>query len=274
MVDAMPDLDHPWGTSEVEALRRIQEALNRVMGLFVRNRVATGNMRIEADHNALSNDTVDQLKTLNAVVLTKRAGTALNVVMPENMPPDMLQFAEQSIRMMDYLAGLSEPTIDGRFEVRSGTQFEGLQAAQQTLVRAMARRMENYLQRIGQKWISRIFQFYTNDRLMSTLGPGPTFQTFSFERQMLMREIVMKAQADLRRQQAEANGDPLSPDALRDTIETVTRRASRDFRFRITPGSSLASTKLQRAIVVLMGLAFHIGAFVASGQSWPRSMRI
>jgi hypothetical protein len=248
MVDTMPDLDHPWGTSEVEALRRIQEALNRVMDLFVRNRVATGNMRIEADHNALEPDTVGLLKSLNAVVLTKRFGTNLNVVMPENMPADMLQFADLSIKLMDYLSGLSEPTIDGRFEVRSGVQFEGLQAAQQTLVRATARRMENYLQRIGQKWISRIFQFYTNDRLMSYLGPGPTFQTFAFERQMLMRELVTKVRGELQRKAIEDSA-AIPPDLLREEIERATRMAFRDFRFKVTPGSSLASTKLQRAML-------------------------
>jgi len=249
MVDAMPDMDHPWGTSEVESLRRIQEAMNRIGDLFVRNRVASGNIRVEADHNALENDSVTRLKELNAIILTKRMGTQLNVTMPEAMPPDMLDFIDKSVRFMDYLAGLSEPTIDGRFEVRSGTQYEGLQAAQQTLVRAMARRLEHYLQRVGQKWISRIFQFATNDRLMGVMGPGEVFQTFSFERQMLMREIVTKAQKELAADAAQTNGTGADPNELSTRIEQASRVASRDFRFKITPGSSLASTKLQRSMM-------------------------
>jgi len=249
MVDSMPDLDHPWGTSEVEGLRRIQEAMNRVGDLFVRNRVASGNMRIKADHNALENDAITQLKSLSAIILTKRMGTTVDWEMPEAMPPDMMGFIDQSIRLIDYLAGLSEPTIDGRFEVRSGVQFEGLQAASQTLVRAMARRLESYLQRIGQKWISRIFQFYTNDRLMSYLGPGPEFQTFSFERQLLLRELVTKAQKELQEERIQGNGSEASRDELSKRIEQQIRVAFRDFRFKISPGSSLASTKLQRAML-------------------------
>ena len=249
MVDAMPDLDHPWGTSEVEALRRIQEAMNRIGHLFVKNRVASGNMRVQADHNALDNDSVQKLRALNAIMLTKRMGTTVDIQMPEAMPPDMMDFIDRSIRMMDYLSGLSEPTIDGRFEVRSGTQFEGLQAASQTLVRATARRLESYLQRIGQKWISRIFQFATNDRLMNYLGPGAVFQTFSFERQMLMREIVTKAQQELQQESSQNHGAGLDPNALSAKIEQAARVASRDFRFKISPGSSLASTKLQRSML-------------------------
>lgn len=249
MVDSLPDLDHPWGSSEVEALRRIQEAVNRVGDLFVRNRVASGNIRVTADHNALENDAVTKLKALNAIILTKRMGTTVDVTMPEAMPPDMLSFIDQSIRLADYLTGLSDPTIDGRFEVRSGVQFEGLQAAAQTLVRATARRMESYLQRIGQKWISRIFQFYTNDRLMSLLGPGPEFTTFSFERQLLLREIVTKAQRELQEDMAKNPTQSMDPDALSKRIEQQVRVASRDFRFKITPGSSLASTKMQRSML-------------------------
>lgn len=247
MLDAMPDLDHPWGTSEVEALRRIQEATNRIGDLFVRNRVASGNIRVTADHNALDNDSVTKLKALNAVLLTRRLGTQIEVAMPESMPPDMLNFIDQSVRLIDHLTGLSDPTIDGRFEVRSGVQFEGLQAAAQTLVRATARRMESYLQRLGQKWISRIFQFYTNDRLLNYLGPGPTFLTFSFERQMLLRDIVTKAQEDF--QKRIADGEPLVEDDLSRIIEQRLRTASRDFQFKISPGSSLASTKTQRAMM-------------------------
>ena len=108
-------------------------------------------------------------------------------------------------------------------------------------------RSENYLQRIGQKWISRIFQFYTADRLLPFLGPGAEFQTFTFEREMLMRDIVAQAQRQV--QEKVSRGETMDQDELSHVITQRTQVAFRDFRFKISPGSSLASTKLQRAML-------------------------
>lgn len=248
MLDARPDPDHPWGTSRVDGLRRLQEAVNRIGDLFVRNRVTSGNIRVVASNHALDSDSTQRLKALNAVLLTHRTGETVQVQMPENMPADMLQFIDHSVKLMEYLTGMSDPTVDGRFEVRSGVQFEGLQAASQVPIRAQARRLESFLQRIGQKWISRIFQFMTNDRLMSYVGPQNAFMAFSFERQLLMREIVTKAQEQAVKE-AQADGRPYDETVMPDLIEAQARKASKRFRFKIEPGSSLASTKIQRAML-------------------------
>jgi len=149
----------------------------------------------------------------------------------------MLGFITFALRFTDYLVGLNDGQMEGRgrVELRSGSQLEGLQNAAQVLIKATARRLEDFLERFGQKWMSRVFQYYTGTRLMHYLGNDQQYKTWTFEYEKL-QDVFQ----DMIRQ---AGGDVSSQDALRDMMKT----AWRQFAFKISPFSSLAANKIARA---------------------------
>ena len=81
---------------------------------------------------------------------------------------------------------------------------------------------------MGQKLISRIFQFYTSDRVLSYQSPSKEWMAYTFERQKLMQDD---------------NGNAVDP----------TKRAQmfKNFKFMITPESSLAMTRIQRSLSMI-----------------------
>ena len=249
MLDGRPDPEHPWGRSEVEALRRIQESINRIGNLYLENRIRLGYGWITADSDALEPKVIEELRNAGSVVLRKRFGRTVVREAPPPMPPDFLQYIQLCLQLTDYLSGLTDGSMQGkgRVELRSGVQLEGLQQAAQVLVRFMARRLESFLQRLGQKWISRVFQFYTSNRILTFLGPGDAWKQFAFERQSLVKEILEAAAKDAPALMAK---EQIShEDALKRLLTEKLKHSWRDFRFKITPGSSLAATKVQRALL-------------------------
>jgi hypothetical protein len=194
-----------------------------------------------ADNDALSPTDINNLKNIGAIVLTKRFGRTIERQAPPPMPPHILDFVRMALGLMDQLAGLSDSPVQGqgRVELRSGAQLEGLQHATEDLIRALARRQESFLNRVGQRWISRIFQFYTSDRILSMLGPGPDWVNFEFERQELIKEIQQQASSEL------PKGASID-DRVQATREAI-RRSWKDFKFKTLPGSNLASVRAERA---------------------------
>jgi len=235
--DARSDIDSPWGRSEVEALRYIAEAVNRIGNCFVENTILGGNLVVLTDADALSNETRNKLTNAAALVIPKKFGRNVDYRPPVPMPPHMLGFITFALRFTDYLVGLNDGQMEGRgrVELRSGSQLEGLQNAAQVLIKATARRLEDFLERFGQKWMSRVFQYYTGTRLMHYLGNDQQYKTWTFEYEKL-QDVFQ----DMIRQ---AGGDVSSQDALRDMMKT----AWRQFAFKISPFSSLAANKIARA---------------------------
>ena len=240
-LDLSPDINGPWGRSEVEALRYLQDAINRIGNLFVENTVLGGNLVVVADADAMNNTQINQLTNAAALIIQKKFGRNVEWRPPPPMPPHMIGFIQFALGLVDYLVGIRDGQLEGRgrVELRSGVQLEGLQTAAQTLVRSAARRIEQMLERVGTKIISRIFQFYTADRMMIYLGPGEKFVRYNLEVAKLRNEIEMMAKREI--------GDSNDEDALKDAIKHRFENAWRMFAFKITPLSTLAATKVARA---------------------------
>lgn len=250
MMDGHYDPEHPYGRSDVVAVKKIQQAINRIGHAFVENTILTGNVWVTADADALPPDVKQRLTNLGAVILEKKFGRSLTREPPPAMPPHMMEFMKFGIGLCDLLIGLSDGGMDskGRVELRSGAQLEGLQAAAQILVRAQARRLESMLQRLGQKWISRIFQFYTSDRILAYVGANEDWDQFQFERQNLIGELTKQASglAQEEWKQKGGQGSASIPETKK-KIEELMMGAWKNFRFHVTPGSSIAASKIQRA---------------------------
>ena len=108
-----------------------------------------------------------------------------------------------------------------------------LQVAAQAIIRLRARSFEQFLARIGQKLISRIFQFYTTDRVIKILGPDGNIREYEWVRKQIMDPILKYYEGDYRQK---------------------LHSAFRDLQFKVVEGSSLAMNKIQK---VMMAITFY-----------------
>lgn len=255
-LDNIPDLDHPWGRSEIGALRYLQESFNRIGNLVVKNGLRNGFPVVFTPTNALPPDKIAELKDeLEWVVIEYQMGRERPVRDQPSISPEIqLAMMQLILTLTDMVTGLGDSgqlPSKGRQEVRSSEQLEGLQNAAQVLVRAEARRLEAFLERVWKKMISRVFQYYLDDRMMTYYGGGENFSKFQFERKRLVVEIQGFAVAKALKEGRRKNGPGVPPslETIVDAMMLATKGAWRDFDMKIVPLSSLASTKIQRAML-------------------------
>ena len=221
------DYDTPWGLDEVQDLRRIQEAVNRLGDAWVQNRLLGSNFRIIADLDALDPDQWEKLDNEAGLIIREKPQRQFEYQPPVPDDGSMPQTINMLIQLMDLLTGNQGDRGD-KSPAQGSASYEGLQMARQVLIRAIARRLEAMLERLGQKLVSRIFQFYTADKILFQQGSSHQWIAYTFERQRL-----------------------LSDDA--GNMRSIEDRQTmwRDFKFMITPFSSLAMTRVQRTMAAL-----------------------
>lgn len=278
-LDGLPDLEDPWGEDELTALRRLQMPFNKLGNTMTKATLLNAIAIMVADKNALDPDAITALRKMGFYFIEKIAGRTFERQPAPVQIGTILQAMSYMQGLADNLTGLQDAagnigTSKGRAEVRSAPMLEGLQQAGQVLNRARARRFEAFLERLGQKLISRIFQFMTTDRLMTQVGGTGEFQQYTFERKKLQEEILALAlkrvNAAREQRHAEMKGRAEAGDAeaertvssltfYRDTkslstlppdgeegILAAIKGAWREVRFKVEPFSSLASNRIQR----------------------------
>lgn len=255
-LDGIPDPDSPWGRSEIEAIQCIQNVFNLVGNAGTKSILRESPSFIVLDDGAVTNQrSIDHLTELGFRVVPKRRGFEFRHDGPSVSSASYTQWLGYCQALIDYLTGVRDSGGGvggrGRAEVRSPAMLEGLQAAQQVLIRAKARRMEMLLERLGQKIISRIFQFYTADRLLHSVGDEGSWHTYNFEHAKFQSETLalalrkVKEAQEAKRRQGEAVEVADTLDS--DEILLAIKGASKDFALRIEPYSSLSSTRIQKA---------------------------
>jgi hypothetical protein len=258
MIDQHSEPETPLGQGDVNSLRRLQEAFNRVGHLKVRVAIDNGRPILIADNNALDAKLVNRLKEAGWHVFEKMTGRDVHQ-QPAGVPgTELTEIMRLAKGTIDELTGIIDQPASGRgrVELRSGDQLEGLQQQGQVLLRAQARKFEQFLERVGQKWIARAFQFYTADRLFTYTGDQNKIQQYTLEVDKLRAEIAKMAEdAFTKEWQQKAKMDlaegeipqlPTEEQRAEATLKAV-KGAWKLFRFRIVPMSSLASAKVARA---------------------------
>lgn len=264
MIDNVPDIDQAWGRDELCAMRWIQNTFDKIGNTTVQTMLDNAKPFILAPKNAMDIATVNTLQELNHIVLQYTAGRGDVTRQPSPIPTGVyFQLMQMCQAMIDLSMGLSDSgPPKGRVEARSNDMLEGLQTMGQVLIRGQARRLEQMLERIGTKWISRIFQFMTMDRLMWYVGPKET-EKYAFERAKLTDEILDVAlqrvqQQHTKQQEQEAgevpevvipNTQPTPPPKFLDNNQNLAaiKGAYRGFRFHVKPLSSLSNTRRAQA---------------------------
>ena len=245
MVSGKIDLETVWGPDVVQGIKRLQEAINRIGDAVVRTTVLNSVVRVIMDQDALSPEEQNKISNQVGQFITKRLGRTLEFNVPPVLSNEVFGLAHQLIAMAREKVGvIRNPAMKDLPSIVTGPALEGLQLMVETPIRTAARRIEALYQRVGQKFISRIFQFYTSDRLIQRVGPDKKWVNFEFVRRNLIIDPKTNA--------------PRTPEDI--------RKAYQDFRFTVDPGSSLAITRVQR----VMSKAF----FVENGWLHPKEVLI
>ncbi len=226
------DLESAWGPDEVQRMKRVQEAINRIGDAYTKNMILNSVERMVVDKGALDKDELEKLSNEAAQIIYKNPGREFKHDVPPPLPAETLPFINRLIELSEVICGTADSALAKRVpSIVTGPAVEGLQLAVETAQRAVARRLEDFLQRVGQKLISRVFQYYDTDRLLHYVGPSEQWMAFMFERSKILSWRDQKTGIVHLR-----------------TIEDI-RKAWKDFKYKVEPGSSLAIARAQRSMM-------------------------
>lgn len=225
------EFEHPWGMSLIKTLKVIQDILNKLGSAVTENAVKMNNAIWIGDKHALSPSGWNELSDAPGLLVQLNPGTKLERQSPPALPGSVFQMIQFLSLAIDDISGLLDVSQGRRpVGIVSASALEALQLAAQTLVRLQSRAYEAFLQRLGQKLVSRIFQFYTQDRMFYLHGPNDQVIPFEYERQKI------------RDAQIGGQDGPRPFDPFKDF---------RDLRLQVSRASSLAATRMQKGVVAL-----------------------
>jgi hypothetical protein len=238
------DPDSVWSFGDVELYKSPQQILNKIIAAIVENALLINNAMWVGDFNALDPKGWDNLTNAPGAIIKKRPGAQLDRVSPPELGTTSFNVVNMLMGGLENLSSMSE-AMRGQApgSVQSGTAVESLQVAAQTTIRLMSRKLEETLNSIGCKQISRIFQFMTEDRIFHITGDGGLMKSYHFERARLA-------------------GDP--------------RNAFNDYKFMVVPGSSLSLTKWQKGTLAfqLFTAGLVPGTEVLDAYEYPNRDRL
>lgn len=231
------ETENVWGDSEVAQIKSLQSILNKLGSAITENAIKMNNNIWIGDKDALEKNEWKLLNDAPGLIVKVKPNRQLRREAAPALPGSVFQMIQWIVNIIDTLNGLTD-AVQGRRPVGivSGHAIEALQLSAQVLVRLQNKKLEAFLNRIGQKLIARIFQFFTTDRMMHIVGRNGKIREFKFERDRLVNLQVERE-----------NGKLVS----------VGQEGFRDLTFRVTPGSGMAISRVQKGQMAL-GL-FQLG---------------
>lgn len=220
------EVDHPFGESEVDLYRSLQEAINYLYSGAVNNAALLNNPPKKVNEHVdpmiqedLENHgdepgrvwPFDNLKDIDLFNVNPYGREVLTVV-------------KSLMDAVEFMSGMSEVT-SGRTpnDVSASAAIEQLITAAQTIIRLQGRSIEKFLARIGQLMVSRIIQYYTGDRLLNYFGVDGEIIQAVWKRQDFIQQLAL------------AGTD--------EEIDAHLQQLHRDYKVKVTPFSSLESAR-------------------------------
>ncbi len=226
------NVDSAYGLNEILKLEMPQLMFNKLLAVTIENAILMSNGIWIGDRNALSAKGWDQLSNEPGLVVKKQPGSTLERSTGVPLPAGLTQVLTLLLGGIEKLSSITEVT-EGRKpgQVTSGSAIESLQMAASTAIRLKARQIEGLIQRIGQKLISRIFQYYTEDRVFHLLGGTRGMEQFVYERDVIRKEVESR--------------------------HLTMTNAFQDYTYKVVPASSLALTKWQKGLLAMQLYQAH-----------------
>ena len=242
------EVEHPWGDSEVHDLKKVQSVINKLGGTITENAIKVSNGIWIGDFTALTEKQWRMLDDRPNLKVQKRPGSDLRREPAPPMPGSTFATMTFLIQAIEHITGLGE---QGKMTPRSGTSgvaVEALMMASQTVIRLQARELEGFLERVGQKMVSRVMQFYSSNRMLNIFGPDNRLIRFEFNRDNLIGALKGRRQEEV----------------------------WSELKFTVRPGSSLAMSSVQDALLNAnlynMGLVPGKEVLKAVGKSNPEEL--
>jgi hypothetical protein len=229
------NVDSAYGLNEVMKLEMPQVMFNKVLAVVIENAILMSNGIWVGDQNALTKEDWERLSNEPGSIVKKRPGTDLRREAGVALPNHLTQILTLLVNGIEKLSTITEVT-EGRKpgQVTSGSAIEALQLAASTAIRLKARQIETLIQRIGQKMIARIFQYYTEDRVFNLVGEKKGSSKQQGDEKEGFKQFIFER--DKIRQAVEQQGLTMT-------------NAFRDYTYKVVPASSLALTKWQKGLI-------------------------
>lgn len=231
--------DSVWGFGDVALYRSTQALYNKMVALLVENAMLVNNAMWVGEKTALDPEEWNKLTTAPGLIVKVNPGKTLNRVGPAPFSADYVGMLSYLLQSMDKLSGLTS-VLEGTLPSRevSGVAIENLQSAAQVIIRAKARQFEDLLQRLGQRLISRIFQYIEDNRIMAVTGDEKLTLAYHAERER---------------------------------IRKYPRTYWNDYRFEVVPGSTLSISRWQKGLMAaqLHGMGIIDAKAVLDAMEYP-----
>jgi len=183
-------IDYPkthsvWGTGEIEIIESLQLEHNKRKSQVVDIMNLTANPIWVVDHQ--SGVDIDNLTNRPGLVVEKNRGTEVRRDAPPPLPSYVFQSIEHTEGNMDAISGVHDVTQGRRpTGVTAASSILELQEAAQTRIRLKVRYFEASLRELSKMLISRVQQFYNDDRLIRLVSREyqPIILTFNSDMEL------------------------------------------------------------------------------------------
>ena len=237
-----------WGISDIEQSEGPQKIFNKLFCFALDVMTLMGNpIWIVDDSSGID---TENLINRPGLVVNKTPGSEIRRESGVQLQPFVLDLADRMKVWFDEIQGANDVTRGVRPSgISAGVAIRELQDAAQTRIRQKSRNLDTYLQTVGQQYKSRVFQFYTQPRMIKLTNPqGGEEQFFKFHIENQMSETG--------EQVLNEDGTPKRVAKVRDYIqndlgqysagEEVSLEINGDFDIKVVTGSSLPFDKAEK----------------------------
>ena len=253
------ETDHPFGESEVDLYRGLQEAVNLLIsGLVDNSRLINDPPKIIGP--GVSPDVEEDIEqNFDRPGRTWRLDSLTDVV--PQPPGAMSQVVVATLGLLkdgiEFLSGLSEATAGKRPPgISSGIMLDALLMAAQIVIRLQGRAVEDFVARAGRLLTSRVIQGYDGQRVKYALQANGEVLQAIWEREQFIQSLEMKGSEE--------------------EVDRALQELHRDMVFMVQPMSSLAATKAQEYLkmrdLYQMGLVDGLAVLEAADIVDPTGM--
>jgi hypothetical protein len=250
-----------YGMGDIDQLKSPQRMINRAVCSYLDNLTQMGNPIWVVDQGAVDTDNLT-----NAPGLIVETVPGLNVRREPGMPlaPGSTQIYEIGASAFDRIFGSNEVSQGVRTPgITSGVAIDSLQEAAQTRLRLKSRNMEVTLNSIGQMFLSRIMQYWTQPQFVSITSEGMPPEVFQFQ---IEKEGEASGWYKAKVKTYAENNGKMEP-----TAEQKEFRTKGLFDVKVTIGSNLPFAKKEKADRAIQ--LFQLGVVdmeeVLKAVEWP-----